>query len=205
MKETSDIPQENFFSSGYNSSEELEENNFNSSEIKPENIFSPTNKENPEQLSSKILCFPFKLDSYQIINVKSKDDHELYGKELLIILGNLDKIKNNEIILKLIFSSKDKNESLNLKNYQKEMNSLLNIGLEFIGIFQNILFIKYENDNATNEAYISLQKSYILFDLLYEEDNTFNYTEDKDSNDKKNIKNIEDKKEEKNPINNNIC
>ena len=37
-----------------------------------------------------------------------------------------------------------------------------------------MLFIKYENDNATNEAYISLQKSYILFDLLYEEDNTFN-------------------------------
>ena len=205
MKETSDIPQENFFSSGYNSSEELEENNFNSSEIKPENIFSPTNKENPEQLSSIILYFPFKLDSYQIIKVKSKDAHELGGKELLIILGNLDKIKNNEILLKLIFSSKDKNESLNLKNYQKEMNSLLNIGLDFIGIFQNILFIKYENDNATNEAYISLQKSYILFDLLYEEDNTFNYTEDKDSNDKKNIKNIEDKKEEKNPINNNIC
>ena len=200
MKETSDTNQEDFFSSGYNSSEEPEENNFNSPEAKPENIFGPTNKENSDQLSSKILYFPFKLDSYQLINIRSKDDPELRGKELFFILGNLEKIRANEILLKLIFSSKDRKSLLNLKNYQKEMKSLLNIGLDFIGIFQNILFIKYENENATNEAYFSLQKSSILFDLLYEEDNTFNYSED--SIDKKSIKKSEEKKDEKNSINN---
>ena len=202
MKGTLDIRPEDFFSPGYNSSEEPEDNNFNSPEAKPENIFSPTNKENSEQLSSKILCLPFKLDSYQKLNIKNKDDPELGGKELFIILGNLESIKANEIILKLIFSSKDKKSLLNLKNYQKEMNTLLNIGLDFIGIFQNILFVKYENDNATNEAYISLQNSSILFDLLYEEDNTFNCGEE--CNDKKNIKKSEDKIEEKN-LTNNIC
>ena len=200
MKEASNIPPDDFFSSVYNSSEEQEENNFNSPEAKPENIFSPINKENSEQLSSKILCFPFTLDSYQLINLKSKEDPELDRTQLLVILGSLEKIKPNDKILKLIFSSKDKKSLLNLRFYQKEMNSLFNIGLDFIGVVQNILFVKYENDNATNEAYISLQKSSILFDLLYDEEKQFNCSED--NFDKKNVKKTEDKKEEKNPINN---
>ena len=200
MKEALNIPPDDFFSSLYNSSEEQEENNFNSPEANPENIFSHINKENSEQLSSKILCFPFTLDSYQLINIKSKEDPELNGTHLLVILGSLEKIKPNDKILKLIFSSKDKKSLLNLRFYQKEMNSLFNIGLDFIGLVQNVLFVKYENDNATNEAYISLQNSSILFDLLYEEEKQFNCSED--NFDKKSIKKIEDKKEEKNPINN---
>ena len=143
MKETSDIRQDDFFSSGYNSSEDQEENNFNSPDVKPENIFSSTNKENTEQLSSKILCFPFTLDSYQLINLKSKEDPELDGTQLLVIVGDLEKIKPNEKILKLIFSSKDKKSLLNLRYYQKEINSLLNIGLNFIGLVQNKLFVIY--------------------------------------------------------------
>ena len=57
MKETSNIPPDDFFSSVYNSSEEQEENNFNSPEAKPENIFSPINKKKPKKLFS-ILQFP---------------------------------------------------------------------------------------------------------------------------------------------------
>ena len=200
MKETSNIRQDDFFSSGYNSSEDQEENNFNSPEAKPENIFTSTNKENSEQLSSKILCFPLTLDSYQLINLKSNEDPELERTQLLVILGDLEKIKPNEKILKLIFSSKDKKSLLNLRYYQKEINTLLNIGLDFIGLVQNKLFVKYENDNVTNEAYISLQKSSILFDLLYDEEKQFNCSED--NFEKKNVKKSEEKKEEKAPINN---
>ena len=99
MKETSDIRQDDFFSSGYNSSEDQEENNFNSPEAKPENIFTSTNKENSEQLSSKILAFPFTLDSYELINLNSKDELLSYGNELLIIFGHMEKLKNNKMYL----------------------------------------------------------------------------------------------------------
>ena len=201
MKEEAlNIQPEDIFSSGYNSSEEQEENNFNSPEAFPENIFANQYKENSEQLSSKILAFPFTLDSYELINLNSKDELLSYGNELLIIFGNMEKLKNNELILKLIFISKDKNISLNLKEYQNEIKSLIYLDLEFIAIFKNKLFIKYENENLTNEAYVSLQKSSAIFDLLYDEENSLNLNED-NSEKKNNNKISEDKKEE----NKNIC
>ena len=185
---------EDLFSSGYNSSEEPEENNFNCPEVNPENIFGHQHKENSEQLSSKILGFPFTLDSYELINYESKDIFNSYGDEFITIFGNLEKIKINGSILKLVFVSKDKQSMLNLKDYQNEIKSLINLDLEFIGIYHNNIFIKYENENSTNEAYISLQKSSALFDLLYEEENSLNINED--NSEKKNIKKSDEKKEE---------
>ena len=40
---------------------------------------------------------------------------------------------------------------MNLKEYQNEIKSLIYLDLEFIAIFKNKLFIKYENENLTNE------------------------------------------------------
>ena len=195
MKEiTTEIRPEEIFLSGYDSSEEPEENNFNSPEANPENIFGNQSKENSEQLSSKILSFPFTLDTYELINLKGEDDPELGGSDLQIILGHLEKLKNNELVLKLTFVSKDKKSSLNLKDHQQEINSLINLDLQFIGICQNKLFIQYDNELSTNEAYTSLQKSYDLFDLLYDEEKSFNCNEE--SSDKKSNKKTEEKKEE---------
>ena len=186
---------DDLFSSGYNSSEEQEENNFNSPEAFPENIFANQYKENSEQLSSKILTFPFTLDTYELVNLKSKEELLSYGDELTIIFGNLEKIKNNELFLKLTFISKDKTTLLNLKDYKNEIRSLINLDLDFIAIFQNRLFIKYENENLTNEAYVSLQKSSTLLDLLYDEENSLSVYED-NSEKKINNKPIDDIKEE---------
>ena len=186
---------DDLFSSGYNSSEEQEENNFNSPEAFPENIFANKYKENSEQLSSKILTFPFTLDTYELVNLKSKEELLSYGDELTIIFGNLEKIKNNELFLKLTFISKDKTTLLNLKDYKNEIRSLINLDLDFIAIFQNRLFIKYENENLTNEAYVSLQKSSTLLDLLYDEENSLSVYED-NSEKKINNKPIDDIKEE---------
>ena len=194
MKEALNTQTEDVLSSGYNSSEEQEENNFNSPEAYPENIFA-NQKDNSEQLSSKILTFPFTLDKYELVNLKSKEELLSFGDELTIILGNLEKIKINELLLKLIFISKDKTTLLNLKDYQNEIRSLINLDLDFIGICQNKLFIKYESENLTNEAYVSLQKSSTLLDLLYDEENFLNLYED-NSEKKSNNKITEDKIEE---------
>ena len=84
-----------YFSSGYMSSEEPEENNFHSIQEKSENLFCESNKENTEQLSSKILCFPFTLDSYELLNLINKNHPELGGDQLLIIFGSLENPKKN--------------------------------------------------------------------------------------------------------------
>ena len=201
MKEAIPTQFEGIFSLGYDSSKDSEENNFNSPEGDPENIFTNQTKENSEQLSSKILNFPFTLDSYTLIHLETNDKYELGGDELCIIFGNLTNFKNNELILKLEFVTKEKKFPLNLEEYKNEIESLINPDIEFIGLFQNKLFLKYENENMTNDAYISLQKSSALFDLLYEEENDFNISEE--NTEKKNRKKSEDKKEESKNVNKN--
>ena len=201
MKEAIPTQFEGIFSLGYDSSKDSEENNFNSPEADPENIFTNQTKENSEQLSSKILNFPFTLDSYTLIHLETNDKYELGGDELCIIFGNLTNFKNNELILKLEFVTKEKKFPLNLEEYKNEIESLINPDIEFIGLFQNKLFLKYENENMTNDAYISLQKSSALFDLLYEEENDFNISEE--NTEKKNRKKSEDKKEESKNVNKN--
>ena len=201
MKEAIPTQFEGIFSLGYDSSKDSEENNFNSPEADPENIFTNQTKENSEQLSSKILNFPFTLDSYTLIHLETNDKYELGGDELCIIFGNLTNFKNNELILKLEFVTKEKKFPLNLEEYKNEIESLINPDIEFIGLFQNKLFLKYENENMTDDAYISLQKSSALFDLLYEEENDFNISEE--NIEKKNRKKSEDKKEESKNVNKN--
>ena len=201
MKEAIPTQFEGIFSLGYDSSKDSEENNFNSPEADPENIFTNQTKENSEQLSSKILNFPFTLDSYTLIHLETNDKYELGGDELCIIFGNLTNFKNNELILKLEFVTKEKKFPLNLEEYKNEIESLINPDIEFIGLFQNKLFLKYENENMTNDAYISLQKSSALFDLLYEEENDFNISEE--NIEKKNRKKSEDKKDESKNVNKN--
>jgi len=201
MKEAISTKFEGIFSLGLDSSKDSEENNFNSPEADPENIFTNQTKENSEQLSSKILNFPFTLDSYTLIHLETNDKYELGGDELCIIFGNLTNFKNNELILKLEFVTKEKKFPLNLEEYKNEIESLINPDIEFIGLFQNKLFLKYENENMTNDAYISLQKSSALFDLLYEEENDFNISEE--NTEKKNRKKSEDKKEESKNVNKN--
>ena len=219
--ETSNTQPEENLSSGYISSEEQEEeNNFHSMQVKPENIFDNPKKENIEQISSAILCFPFKLDSYELINLKDKDDEELRDNDFVTISGSLEKIKTTDLILKLEFLSKDNNSYLNLKDFQEEMNSLTNLGLEFVAVCKNKLFIKCQDENDTNEAYSHLQKSSTIFDLLYEEEKDVNYNslenqekisslfKDEDesnfSSEEKNKENKESKKNANDLIPNNI-
>ena len=194
MKESKSSKTQEIFSSGYDSSEEPEENNFNSPEANPENIFLNQTKENSEQLSSKILGFPFKLDSYDLITFESVNELILLGAELTVIYGDMVNIKINELILKLTFVSKNKKCELNLKENLNEIKSLINSDIEFIAFYHNQVFIKYLNEYTTNEAYISLQKSSDLFDLLYDEENLLNISED--NSEKKSNKKPEEKKVE---------
>ena len=168
-EETFNIPPDSYFVSECISHDELsDDNNFLSPEVKPENIFEDQGKDNSEaQLSSKILNFPFTLDSYQLIYIKNKEDPELGGEECKIILGNLEKIRYEEPILELIFFSKDIKTPLNLNDYPNEMNSLkTNLGIEFISIFQNKLFIQCENENSTKIKDLVQEKKIIMTKLL---------------------------------------
>ena len=182
MKEEAfNLPTDSYFLSDCISSDEvLEDKNFLSREVKPENIFDHPSKDSSEaQLSSIILGFPFTLDSFQLIFLKNGEDSELGGLDCKIILGNLENIRFDEPILKLIFFSKDRKSPLNLNDYPNEMNSLtINLGIEFMSIFQNKLFLQCENKNMTNEAYTSLQKSSTVFDLLYDEERSINSLEE---------------------------
>ena len=174
MKEEAyNIQKDSYFLSDCISPEELSEENI--FQAKPENIFGEQNKDISEtQLSTKILSFPFALDSYQLITLKNKEDPELGGPECKIILGDLEKIRYKESILKLQFFSKDRTSPLNLNDFPNEMKSLINLDIEFISINQNKLFIQCENECSTIEAYTSLQKSSTVFDLLYDEERSIN-------------------------------
>ena len=137
MKEEAyNIQKDSYFLSDCISPEELSEENI--FQAKPENIFGEQNKDISEtQLSTKILSFPFALDSYQLITLKNKEDPELGGPECKIILGDLEKIRYKESILKLQFFSKDRTSPLNLNDFPNEMKSLINLDIEFISINQN--------------------------------------------------------------------
>ena len=153
-------------------SSELDENNFFSPQAKPENIFCSQNKESTDmQLSSKILNFPFTLKFFQLIHLKDEQDPELIDPLCDIIFGDAEKIRYSESVLKMVFYSKDRTTLLNLGDYLKEIKTLTKFpGIEFICICLNKMFIQCENENITKEMYSSLQKSYNLFDLLYDED-----------------------------------
>ena len=121
MNEALPTHHEDIFSSGYDSSKDSEEdNNFNSKETNPENIFNNHAKENSDQLSTKILSFPFALDSYSLIDLKSRQKLELGGDELTVLFGNLDNCKNNKLILKLELVTKNRKCPLNLKEYKTD-------------------------------------------------------------------------------------
>ena len=155
---------------------DFDENTFFSPQINPENIFCPEVKDSSEiQLASKILCFPFNLDFFNLIFLKDEKDPELIDPFCSVILGDIEKVRFSESVLKMVFFSKDRRTPLNLADYNQEMKSLTNFpGIEFICICLNKMFIQCEDDNTTKEAYNSLQKNYNSSDFLYEEDCSMN-------------------------------
>ena len=155
---------------------DFDENTFFSPQINPENIFCPEVKDSSEiQLASKILCFPFNLDFFNLIFLKDEKDPELVDPFCSVILGDIEKVRFSESVLKMVFFSKDRRTPLNLADYTQEMKSLTNFpGIEFICICLNKMFIQCEDDNTTKEAYNSLQKNYNSSNFLYEEDCSMN-------------------------------
>ena len=155
---------------------DLDDNNFFSSQINPENIFNSEVKDSSEiQLASKILCFPFNLDFFKLIFLKDEKDPELIDPFCTVILGDIEKLRFSESVLKMVFYSKDRRTPLNLYDYMNEIQSLTKLtGIEFICICMNKMFIQCEDDNTTKEAYNSLQKNYNSSDFLYDEDYLMN-------------------------------
>ena len=151
---------------------DFDENNFLSPQINPENIFCPEVKDSSEiQLASKILCFPFNLDFFNLIFLKDEKDPELIDPFCTVILGEIENIRFSEPVLKMVFYSKDRRTPLNLSDYSKEINSLTNFpGIEFLCICLNKMFIQCQDESITKEAYNSLQKNYNSSNFLYEED-----------------------------------
>ena len=155
---------------------DLNENNFTFSQLNPENIFcSEVKDSSDEQLASKVFCFPFNLDSFKLIYLKDEKDPELIDPFTTVIIGDIEKIRFSEPVIKMVFYAKDRSSLLQLSDYNDEMESLTKIsGIEFICICMNKMFIQYEDDNNTKEAFNSLQKNYKSLDFLYEEDLSMN-------------------------------
>ena len=160
---------------------DIDDNTFFSPQINPENIFCPETKDSSEiQFASKILCFPFNLDYFKLIFLKDEKDPELIDPFCSVILGDLEKVKYSESVLKIVFYSKDLITPLNLSDYPNEMKSLTNFpGIEFICICMNKMFIQCDDESTTKEAFNSLQKNYSSSDFLYDEDYSINSSENK--------------------------
>ena len=166
-----------------------EDNDFLSEQLKSENIFAESEKEqNESQFSSKILGFPFTLESYKLIHLKNKNESILNSNNSIIILGEIDFLRFNDYFLELIFCSKDKIAPLDLKNHINELKTLQNNSdIIFIMISKNQLILQFENDLITNEIYSSLQTSFSLFNLLYDEEHSINSGEESNSGKKSKI------------------
>ena len=158
---------------------DFDDSTFFSPQIKPENIFCSDVKDTSEmQLASKILCFPFNLDCFNLIFLKDEKDPELIDPFCTVILGDIERVRFSDSVLKMVFYSKDRTTPLNLGEYPNEINSLTNFpGIEFICICLNKMFIQCEDDNTTKEAYNSLQKNYSSSDFLYDEEGSINSSE----------------------------
>ena len=176
VQNTSDI-----FNNNQNDSPtfDFDDATFFSPQIKPENIFCSDVKDTSEmQLASKILCFPFNLDCFNLIFLKDEKDPELIDPFCTVILGHIERVRFSDSVLKMVFYSKDRTTPLNLGDYPNEINSLTNFpGIEFICICLNKMFIQCEDDNTTKEAYNSLQKNYSSSDFLYDEEGSINSSE----------------------------
>ena len=176
VQNTSDI-----FNNNQNDSPsfDFDDSTFFSPQIKPENIFCSDVKDTSEmQLASKILCFPFNLDYFNLIFLKDEKDPELIDPFCTVILGDIERVRFSDSVLKMVFYSKDRTTPLNLGDYPNEINSLTNFpGIEFICICLNKMFIQCEDDNTTKEAYNSLQKNYSSSDFLYDEEGSINSSE----------------------------
>ena len=158
---------------------DFDDSTFFSPQIKPENIFNSEIKDTSEiQLASKILCFPFNLDCFNLIFLQDEKDPELIDPFCTVILGDIERVRFSDSVLKMVFYSKDRTTPLNLGDYLKEINSLKNFpGIEFICICLNKMFIQCEDDNTTKEAFNSLQKNYSSSDFLYDEEGSINSNE----------------------------
>ena len=158
---------------------DFDDSTFFSPQIKPENIFNSEIKDTSEiQLASKILCFPFNLDCFNLIFLQDEKDPELIDPFCTVILGDIEHVRFSDSVLKMVFYSKDRTTPLNLGDYLNEINSLKNFpGIEFICICLNKMFIQCEDDNTTKEAFNSLQKNYSSSDFLYDEEGSINSNE----------------------------
>ena len=158
---------------------DFDDSTFFSPQIKPENIFNSEIKDTSEiQLASKILCFPFNLDCFNLIFLQDEKDPELIDPFCTVILGDIERVRFSDSVLKMVFYSKDRTTPLNLGDYLNEINSLKNFpGIEFICICLNKMFIQCEDDNTTKEAFNSLQKNYSSSDFLYDEEGSINSNE----------------------------
>ena len=176
VQNTSDI-----FNNNQNDSPtfDFDDATFFSPQIKPENIFCSDVKDTSEmQLASKILCFPFNLDCFNLIFLQDEKDPELIDPFCTVILGDIERVRFSDSVLKMVFYSKDRTTPLNLGDYLNEINSLKNFpGIEFICICLNKMFIQCEDDNTTKEAFNSLQKNYSSSDFLYDEEGSINSNE----------------------------
>jgi len=158
---------------------DFDDSTFFSPQIKPENIFNSEIKDTSEiQLASKILCFPFNLDCFNLIFLQDEKDPELIDPFCTVILGDIERVRFSDSVLKMVFYSKDRTTPLNLGDYLNEINSLKNFpGIEFICICLNKMFIQCEDDNTTKEAFNSLQKNYSSSDFLYDEEGSISSSE----------------------------
>ena len=112
VQNTSDI-----FNNNQNDSPsfDFDDSTFFSPQIKPENIFCSDVKDTSEmQLASKILCFPFNLDYFNLIFLKDEKDPELVDPFCTVILGDIERVRFSDSVLKMVFYSKDRTTPLNL-------------------------------------------------------------------------------------------
>ena len=137
---------------------ELQDNNNNSSQKKSD-------------IYSTILCFPFNLESCKLVYMENKSIPELNINDLKIIHGNLDNLNYSLPLIKMSFFLTDKLTTLKLEDYLPQINKLTqNLGVEFISINKNNLYIQCLTEHITNDIFNNLNNGITLLNFVYDED-----------------------------------
>lgn len=152
----SSSPENNLKNSTSSKTFPTEENDKESSSKKPKN-----------DIDTIILGLPFTLENYSLIYINEDQNKE----NITYLKGDKTSIKEGEHLLKMQFSLKNKNKILNLVDYKKDLETLKDISrIDFIGIYNDLLYLQYKFERKTKEAFNSLKSSFSVLNLLYEEE-----------------------------------
>ena len=120
---------------------------------------------------STILCFPFNLENCKLVYMENKSIPDLNINDLKIIQGDLNNLNYSLPLIKMSFFLTNKLTELKLEDYLPQLNKLTqNLGIEFISIHKNNLYIQCLTEHLTNDTFNNLTNGITLLNFVYDDE-----------------------------------